>query len=101
MEKDTMTPTQEQIDDQIKRLAQIKPSVSRYAFFDDQDNHAAIEAQIAVLKGEIDATRLEMLASDHEQWAARDALNWLAGNWDAYNEGGDDLVATWTGVKAK
>jgi len=44
-----MKPTREQVQEEIKKLKEMKPNVRHYASFGD-DNHAAIEVQIRVLE---------------------------------------------------
>jgi hypothetical protein len=73
-----------EIEAEIKTLKTFKPKIQRTTFFGD-DNHAAIEAQIEVLKQQM--TEDEVFGKqDSEEWtehqsgAARDAANWLSGD---------------------
>lgn len=78
-----MTPTQEQIDAEIKKLEELKPRVRQFTTFHD-DNRAAIEIQLQALRDEIGEEELYDLLEEeditqHEYDAATEAFNWLKG----------------------
>ncbi len=85
-------PTKRDVTAQIKALREIMPKVVHFNFFGD-DNHAAIEAQIEVLRSEMHDDEI-----DAQGWkesvasAARDARLWLDGDRDDDNM---DLVSEW------
>lgn len=60
--------TKEQIEDAIKKLIEVKPSVRRYSFFGD-DNWKKIDAQILVLERGLDEDQI------YDRYDDRDVLN--------------------------
>jgi hypothetical protein len=72
--------TQQQIDEQVKWLLENKAKVGQFNFF-EEDNHRAIEAQIAVLEGDLERSDIDRKAQSGE-WlsymaeAAESALAW-------------------------
>ncbi len=87
-------PTPERVQQEIATLQEIKPRVRRRNFFGD-DNHAAIDAQIAVLKNGLDEDAIDAQWSDNEHTldSALEALAWRNGeDVDSLEDG---LVAAW------
>lgn len=91
-------PNGDEIQAEIKKLEELKPKVRRYTMFGD-DNHAAIDIQIRVLKGEVDQDELDEMQSmsdisDHEYDNGTEALNWLEGEseYDKLSDGWAELV---------
>lgn len=94
--------TEAQIDAEITALEAIKPSVRKMTFFND-DNHAAIDAQIRVLRERMDSRALHEAFGDpadgisdegdldddaidfdeHTLHCALEALDWMTGDSDA------------------
>jgi len=77
-------PTREEIDAEIEALEALKPRIPARTFFGD-DNHAAIDAQIAVLRGEVDEDETfdneeSGEWSEHTGTSARDACSWMDGD---------------------
>ena len=71
---------QHEIDDEVKKLKEMKPRVRHFTFFND-DNHAAIDAQIEVLEDDLDQDDIDGKYddgdwSDNERSNAEQALNW-------------------------
>lgn len=88
-----------EIEAEVKKLEEMKPRVPPRTFFHD-DNHAAIDAQIEVLKGEVDVDEIENMAesgewTDHERSNAMQALDWMEENNDdpSPSEGWSELVS--------
>jgi|SRR5579872_4170911 len=83
------TPTIEQIKSEIKALEAIKPNIIPMSIFGD-NHHDAIDAQIRVLKEEMDEDTVYDTWEDTNDYdvnrnvinAALDAVNWLDGNSD-------------------
>jgi hypothetical protein len=76
-----MIPTKEQIQEEIKKLNEIKSKVVQRTLFGD-DNIAAINAEIRVLEENMDEDEIyetfsEEEGRDHERDAALCALAWL------------------------
>ena len=72
-------PTQKEIDQEIKKLQKMKPKVLAYSAFGD-DHHAAIDAQIEMLKGELDDTTNEYYDLSDNIWSSADeARAWMDG----------------------
>lgn len=76
--------TNEEIQAEIKWLKENKPKISRYTLFND-DNHAAIDAQIAVLEDGLGEDDVFDLAenegwNDHVRDNAMDAAMWIDGD---------------------
>lgn len=91
-------PTKKQINQQIAALKKMKPRVLRYSGFGD-DHHAAIDAQIHVLKERLstddvytkadDCAMMECCGDDNINWqyenvesAGLEAAKWLVGESD-------------------
>lgn len=74
--------TQEQIDQQIKWLTENKPKIRKMSAFGD-DNHAAISAQIFVLKGDVPEcdifNRYDGAADLNDLDSALEARAWMDG----------------------
>lgn len=99
-----MKPTQKQIEVEIKNLQEIAPKVRRHSAFGD-DNRAAVEAQIEVLKERMDEDAIydradENKAAEEELWAesvkesALEARRWLDGDEDTTpSKGWEGLVS--------
>lgn len=70
--------TKEQIEQEVKKLEEIKPKVRQFSVFGD-DNHAAIEVQIAVLKGELNENGIfnKYEDNDHLRDNGLEALAWM------------------------
>ncbi len=85
-----MKRTQEQIQAEIKKLQEMKPKVRRRTAFGD-DNHAAIDADIAVLKDDLDLDDIYDAYEDnqHSVDSAMYAREWLDGNEDEPPSGPD------------
>ena len=69
-----------EIDEEVKKLKEMKPKVRHNNFFGD-DNHAAIDAQIEVLENDLDQDDIDGKFDDgdwddHERSNAEEALNW-------------------------
>jgi hypothetical protein len=82
-------PTDKQIKTEIAKLEKMKPRVRHYSGFGD-DHHAAIDAQLEVLKDNLsdeeiewrmdsDMTAEEELWKENQRDAALEARNWLEG----------------------
>ena len=85
--------TAQEINDEIKALAAMKESVSRYTVFGD-DNWSAIETQIDALRDEwTDNDAYDALdegdINDHEHGAALDAIAWRDGYYEEYEKDGE------------
>lgn len=70
-----------EIDTEIKALEEMKPRVRRTTYFGD-DNHAAIEAQLEVLRGNVDEDEIQDKFDDgewteHERDNAQQAVDWM------------------------
>lgn len=89
-------PTDEQIRQEVEMLKEIKPKVRRHTLFGD-DNHAAIDAQIAVLDGGLDEDAIydEYGENDRLLDCALDARRWLDGEWDADDHEADSPAEDW------
>jgi len=76
-----MKPNQEQIQVEIEKLQEMKPKVHQHTAFCD-DNHAAIDAQIDVLKNNLGVDTIYDVYDDcdHEVENAMYAREWLDGN---------------------
>lgn len=72
--------TIEEVQQEIKKLEEIKPKVRRLTAFGD-DNHKAIEVQIDVLKGTLDENGIyeEYEDDDHLRDNGLEALAWMKG----------------------
>ena len=73
--------SQQEIENEIKALEEMKPNVRHHTIFGD-DNHAAIDAQLSVLRLEIDEDDIQDAFdndefTDHERSHAQDAHDWL------------------------
>lgn len=80
-------PTPEELAAEIQALEKLKPTVRRYGA--SGDNHAAIDAEIEVLKGGLTESQIWTLFEDEENDpdaylvnCALDAQRWLAGQAD-------------------
>ena len=84
----------EEINAEIKALEAIKPSVLRSSAFGD-DHHAAIDAQLRVLREKMSDDRISNFFGDddshYEYDSAMDARRWLDGEY----EGGASLAESW------
>ncbi len=78
-----MKPTKEQVQAEIEKLQEIKPKVRRTTLFGD-NNHAAIDADIDVLKNDLDENEVfDTYGNDtHELDSALYACRWLDGDED-------------------
>lgn len=65
--------TKKEIDAEIKKLKEMKPRVRHFNAFGD-DHHAAIYAQLEVLKGEVDEDEFEDKV-DSDDWTESDREN--------------------------
>ncbi|RPJ06418.1 MAG: hypothetical protein EHM36_07000 [Deltaproteobacteria bacterium] len=89
-------PTTEEIKKEIERLETMKPHVRRYSAFGD-DHHAAIGAQIDVLRDGLDGDdvwdRFEH-EKDNVRDAALEAVDWLEdqNEQEAPSEGWKELI---------
>lgn len=94
MSKNTK-PTDEQIQEQIKKLLEIKPKVLRRSVFGD-DHRAAIDAQVEVLRTKMLAIPDGYFDEDCANIldAAIEACAWLDGE-EMQDPGFTDLVDTW------
>lgn len=86
--------TQEEIEQQIDRLKEIRPKVRPYTAFGD-DNLAKLDAQVKVLEEDMDSDDIwdewPQEESDMEiRMAAEKACNWLVGESES-----DDLAEDW------
>lgn len=73
--------TQKEIQAEIKKLEEMEPRVRRFTAFGD-DNHAAIDAQLEVLKGDVEGEEFEDKIesgewTEHDRDNAQQALDWL------------------------
>lgn len=76
----TNTPrSADEIEAEITRLRELKPNVPHYTYFGD-DNHAAIDAEIAVLEGKANPFDYD---DEHVSMSAQDAEAWRDGYSDA------------------
>lgn len=75
-----MRKTQHEIDSEIKRLRKLRKSIPQFSAFND-DNHAAIDAQITVLqRTDIDEDDIYSEFDTHmEQSHALEVLDWKRG----------------------
>jgi hypothetical protein len=76
--------TPEEITAEIATLRAMKPDVRRYTLFRD-DNHAAIEAQIALLEEPDPEDAFADYAiedGEHAYFAAQEVIDWLTGEND-------------------
>lgn len=74
-------PTYEEIQEEIKRLKTMKPTVLHASAFGD-DHHRAIDAQIRVLEDDLDEDAVFdefMDSADNIQSSASEAAQWAAG----------------------
>lgn len=88
--KKKRVPTGEQVQAEIDALTEIKPKVRRFSAFGD-DHHAAIDAQMEVLcrlDDEDDVCARYDEEPQNVQDAAREAAQWLAGDWDVKEHDG-------------
>jgi len=85
-----MKPTEKQITKEIEVLKKLKPRVRRRTAFGD-DNHAAIDTQLAVLEGRMDTDAIYDCEdyNEHQRDAALEARRWLDGEEES------SLVAGW------
>jgi hypothetical protein len=94
-----MKPTQQQVDEEIIKLKQLKPKVRQMTAFGD-DNHAAIDIQIEVLNGSLDEDDIYQQHDDediteHEKDNALEAISWLEGEGESAS-----LAAEWAELTA-
>jgi hypothetical protein len=84
----------ERVKPEIEALKAIKPNVRHYTAFHD-DNHAAIDAQIAVLTEDMDWDTIEGAygEDEHLYGAASEARTWLDGDDPELDATG--LAASW------
>ncbi len=77
-----MKPTREQVQEEIKKLQEMKPKVQRTTLFGD-NNHAAIDADIDVLKHDLSTDDIYDAYEDmHVADSALYARAWLDGDED-------------------
>lgn len=71
-------PAQEEVNAEIAALLALKPRVRHFSKFQD-DNHAAIDAQVQVLSRRMAQTELNaaFAANEHNFQAAQHAYDWL------------------------
>lgn len=88
-------PTAEQVQAEIAALKEIKPKVRHYSFFGD-DNHAAIDAQVRVLEEDLPENAIfdRWENDEHILSAARDAFDWLRGDYEL-EEGQASFADAW------
>lgn len=102
-----MKQTDLAIQTEIKGLREVKPTVRRFSFFND-DHHAAIDAQILVLHNKMKEAKVyELYSSDDDELpptrpanvldAALDAVRWMAGEYTDY----PSLVDSWKELVVK
>jgi hypothetical protein len=75
-------PTVKAIKDEIAWLKENKLNVRHYTYFGD-NNHAAIDAQIRVLSGEVDEDDFDETFEgdpDYTRDSAQQALDWILGD---------------------
>ncbi len=84
-------PTQEQVKTEIETLEDMKPKVKRFTAFGD-DNHAAIDAQIDVLKNGLNAGDITGQYEGEIFLHANEACTWLKGEYNC-----DTLSEEWEG----
>ncbi len=80
--------TRTEITDEISKLEALQGRLRMSAFGDD--NNAALDVQLAVLRGEIYEDDIDSEYSEFEASNARDAVAWLEGDYDA-----ESLAAEW------
>lgn len=94
-----MRKTDQQINEEVKKLREMKPYIRQYSFFGD-DNHESIEVQIQVLEGRMDEDEIyetwpepedEEDGYEYIRSNAMDALNWAMGT----EEDDSSLSADW------
>lgn len=83
-------PNDAAIKSEIAALQKIKPTVLHFSRFGD-DHHAAIDAQIEVLRNRTSIYDVDDSLPDNARSAACDAANWLAGDF----EDAPSLAASW------
>lgn len=92
-------PTEEQIQETIRQLKEIKPKIKRYSFFGD-DNRATMQAQIEVLEERLDDDDIYERWSEDDQGdiraSAQSALQWMENG--ETEDGETDLVEGWKGL---
>ena len=74
-------PTPEQIKQEIETLMEMKPKVKRYSGFGD-DHHAALDAQVDVLKNDLNAEDIDGQYEEEVRSQAHDARAWLNGDFE-------------------
>ena len=87
-----MIPTKKQIDKEIKLLEEMKPKICQHSSFGD-DNHAAMQAQIDVLRENLNEEEIDERWNPDEEYNlndnAREALNYLNGESETKTLSGD------------
>ena len=88
--------TAREIRDEIDALREIKPTVRRFTAFGD-DNWAAIDRQIEALVDEwTDDNAYDALdegdISEHEFQAASEAIAWVNGDYDEYEDDDGEII---------
>lgn len=73
--------TEEEIDAEVAALVTLKPTVRKHTAFGD-DNHAAIDAQIAVLRERMGSDEVYDAYEDDSDEAGRHALDAALGAYD-------------------
>lgn len=72
-----MKATKEQCQEQAKLLAEMKPRILRQSRW-GEDNHKAMDAQIAVLSGAVKEDDMyDQGWGQYAEYAAQDAINWM------------------------
>ncbi len=74
-------PTPEQVKKEIETLTEMKPKVKRFSAFGD-DHHAALDAQVDVLKNDLTYDEIDEQYEYHARANAHDARLWLDGEGD-------------------
>lgn len=92
-------PTGAEIEAEIKLLKELRPKVNQFNGFED-DNHAAIDAQIKVLEERMDEDDAEEEygdgnAADNVRSAAMDACMWMIGEYEGDEEEGPNPSDAW------
>lgn len=84
-------PSMKAVEDEIRLLLEIKPSVLKMSSFGD-DHHAAIDAQVDVLSNDLDADEIYSTYEDDHNAIdnALEARDWMDGTSDC-----ESLVGEW------
>lgn len=85
-------PSESEIEQEVAALEKMKPNILRESKF-GEDHHAAIEAQLEVLRERMDEDDVDENygdAEDNIRSAAQDAANWLTGDHES-----EHLTSDW------